>query len=245
MWWGVDSTLPITAAALDNVRNWYRGSPRPLAWGRYLSGPFGLRQGELAFARAHGIAVYVIVPDLDCSVCAGGGDLCGSDRTPAQAADDARHAVHVALGLGLPTGATLFKDIEQIGSCSGELTPEYLRAWYRYVLATRYRVAFYGNTFRQSWDFPRAYCAAVRADRQFASDVVLAQNEPEPAIGAARGRIGPANAPRFAPYVPRCAPRGVTRIWQYGESLTGENYTDVDEVVSGTHGLLAPDGSVT
>lgn len=245
MWWGVDSTGPITEAALDNVRNWYRGSPRPLLWGRYVTGSFALQRGELAFARAHGIGVYLIVPDLDCSICDNGNDVCGSDRTAGQARDDARRAVKASIRAGIPARVTLFKDVEEIGTCHGELTSEYLRAWYHHVRATRYRAGFYGNTFRQSWDFPRAYCAAVRADPRFAHDVALAQNQPEPAIGAARGTIGPSNAPRFAPYVPSCAPSGVTRIWQYGESLSSENYTDVDEIVPGTRGLLAPDGSVT
>lgn len=244
-WWGVDSTGPINEAALENVRNWYRGSPRPLVWGRYVNGTFALQRGELAFARAHDIAVYLIVPDLNCSVCSGGNDVCGNDHTSGQAKDDASRAVRAAKRAGIPAGVTLFKDIEEIGTCNGELSADYLRGWYRYVRTTKYRVGFYGNTYRQTWDFPRAYCAAVQDDASFTADVTLAQNQPEPAIGAPQGTIGPGNAPRFAPYVPHCAPPGVTRIWQYGESLSSSNYTDVDQIIPGTHGLLAPDGSVT
>jgi hypothetical protein len=245
LWWAVDSTVPITASSLANVRSWYLGSPTPLFWGRYVNGRFALRAGELAFARAHHIGVYMIVPDDNCSICDQGGDVCGQDRTVGQARADARAAVIAAVRAGVPARVTLFKDIEQVGSCTGELSAEYLLGWYQYVRKTRYRVGFYGNTHQQDYDFPRAYCAALAAAPQIGGEVGLAQDEPEPAIGAPRRSVGPANAPRFAPYVPRCVPRKVVRIWQYGESTTGDNVTDVDEIVPGTRGLIAPDGSVS
>ena len=52
-------------------------------------------------------------------------------------------------------------------------------------------------------------------------------------------------APRFAPYAPNCARREVIRPWQYGQSTTNANQTDVDEIVRGTPGLITPDGAVT
>lgn len=245
MWWGVDSTAPINAASLANVRGWYRGSPTPLVWGRYVTGTYRIERGELAFARAHHIGVYFLVPDSDCSQCNGGGDLCGNDRTAEQARSDARDAVRDALRLRLPRGVTLYKDVEQIGSCYGELTASYLLAWYRSVKPTRYVPAFYGNTTEQSYDFPKAYCAAVARSSGFAREITLAQDEPEPQIGAARRAIGPANAPHFAPYRPHCTPLRTVFIWQYTESLYADNYTDADEIRPGTHGILAPDGRVT
>jgi len=139
----------------------------------------------------------------------------------------------------------LFKDVEQVGTCTGELTPEFLRAWFHRVRQTRYLAGFYGNAYTQKYDFVKAYCAAIAHDPQLASEATLADDEPEPAISAPRQTIGPANAPRFAPDEPACAKPGITRIWQYGESTTGANSTDVDEVLPGTGGLLAPDGSVT
>ena len=245
LWWGVDSTTPISDASLANVRSWYVGSPKPLVWGRYIGGTYTVTRAELAFARAHGIAVYLVVPDRNCSVCDGGGDVCGADHTAEQARSDATAAVRAADRTGVPARVTLFKDIEQIGSCTGELSAEYLRAWYDTVRRTQYRVGFYGNSNRQFYDFPRAYCAAVRGDPRLRHDVILAQDEPEPAISAPAGTIGPGTAPRFAPYVPSCAPRAATKIWQYGESTTSGNVTDVDEIIPGTPGLIAPDGTAT
>jgi hypothetical protein len=245
LWWGVDSTGPMSADALANAQDWYLGNERPAVWGRYVVGHFGLRPGELAFARAHGIYVYLIVPDQNCSVCAGGSDMCGSDRTAAQAATDAAAAVRGATRAGVPARARLFKDIEQVGSCQGELTSDYLLAWYRTIRNSRYRVGFYGNTYRPGYDFPRVYCQALRREPQISREVILADDEPEPAIGAARKTIGPGTAPRFAPDTPACAPADATKIWQYGESTSPDNYTDVDEIMPDTTGLLAPDGSVT
>ena len=244
MWWAVDSVAPIGAAALSNVRGWYLGAPTPVAWGRYITGTYRIAAAELDFARSHGIAVYFIVPDSNCSGC-GGGDLCGNDVTSAQAHADARDAVADAVRLRLPRGVVLYKDIEEVSGCHGELTAEYLIAWYRYVRQTRYVPAFYGNTSEQDYDFPRAYCDAAHRNKRFAREITLAQDEPEPQLGAARQTIGPKNAPRFAPYRPRCAPLAKVRIWQYGESIDNANSTDVDEVVPGTHGMLAPDGHVT
>jgi hypothetical protein len=245
LWWGVDSTAPIDAHSLANVRDWYRGVPTPLVWGRYVTGTYRVGPAELAFARAHHIGVYFLVPDSDCSQCNGGGDLCGNDRTADQARGDAREAVRDARRLRLPRGVTLYKDVEQVGSCYGELTAAYLLAWYRYVKPTRYVPAFYGNTTEQSYDFPKAYCSAAAAVPEFARETALAQDEPEPQLGAARHAIGAANAPRFAPYRPRCAPLRIVSIWQYTESRYTDNYTDADEIRPGTHGILAPDGRVT
>lgn len=244
MWWGVDSTGPITESALANVRNWYRGHPTPSVWGRYIVGHYALQAGELAVAAAHRIYVYLLVPDLNCSGC-GGGNYCGNDRTAEQARVNGLAAVQAAEAAGVPTGTTLFKDIEEVGACHGELTSDYLRSWYTTAGHSRFRVGFYGNTYRQHNDFPRAYCATLQADPAFAGQVVLADNEPEPQLGAPRGTVGPANAPRFAPYEPSCAPATATRIWQYGESTDRGNYTDIDLVRPGTTGLIAPDGTVT
>lgn len=244
MWWGVDSTSPIDAAALTNVRDWYRGRPTPLLWGRYLTGRYRLVPGELAFAARHDIGVYFLVPDGNCSQC-NGADACGNDRTAAQARVDARDAADAARRAGLPPGIVLWKDIEQVSSCSGELTTVYLLAWFRSVDRTRYRAGFYGNTNRQNRDFARAFCPAVRREPDFAARVPLAQDEPEPQFAPQRGEIGPRNAPRFAPNRPRCAPTSAVRIWQYSESVDDADSTDTDEIRPGTHGLLAPGGGVT
>lgn len=242
----MDSTTAMSAAILDNVRGWYRGRPTPAVWGRYVNGHFGLQPGELSFARRHHIYVYLLVPDANCSACAGGGgDLCGNDRTAAQATSDARDAIRAARALHIPRGAVLFKDVEQVGTCTGELTAEYLITWYRVGRASPYRVGFYGNAYTQQYDFVHAYCDVLRHHPVFRREVVLADDEPEPAIGAPAGTIGPANAPRFGPDAPHCAPREATKIWQYGESTSAGNATDVDEIQPDTPGLIAPDGSVT
>jgi hypothetical protein len=243
-WWGVDSTVAISEQALANVRAWYRGAT-PQFWGRYLTGEYAIGPGELDVARAHGIYVYLLVPDRNCSQCAGGGDICGNDRSADQARADAAAALAAAAAAKLPSGVVLFKDIEQVSSCRNEPTPDYLLTWHRTLAQSDYRTGFYGNSDEQSYDFPRAYCAAVGADPDFAHEVVIDGNEPEPQLGAARGTIGPAEAPRFAPYVPDCAPGGSTVIWQYGESVTPANETDVDQLIPGTAGLIAPDGTVT
>ena len=245
MWWGVDSSGPITAAAIHNVRDWYRGSPRPQFWGRYLSGDYGVSKAELAYGRAQGIYVYLIVNDRNCSECAGGGDICGNDRTAAQAALDAKEALRAARRLGLGKGTVLFKDIEQVSSCRGEPTADYLYTWYRTLQGTDWVTGFYGNAYTQFYDFPIGYCATVKKHPDFATHVILDMNEDEPLIGAPRGRTGPHNAPRFNPLKPSCAPLSQVAIWQYGESTSPDNYTDIDQMRPGTPGLLAPDGTVT
>ena len=231
--------------SLANVRDWYLGGHNPVAWGRYINSSHTLVDGELEFAARHNIVMYLIVPDSNCSICNGGGDLCGNDITPAQATQDAREAVAVAKHLHIPFGAALFKDIEEVGTCHGELTGSYLDTWYRVIRAGPYRPAFYGNAYTQKYDFVRAYCEAAADDPEFRRDIILADDEPEPAIGAPRGKIGPANAPPFQPDAPHCAPRSATKIWQYGESLTSENVTDVDEIMPDTPGLILPDGTVS
>jgi len=244
MWWGVDSSGPITAAAIANVRGWYRGA-RPQFWGRYVSGEYAVTRAELAFARRQGLYVYLLVNDRNCSQCAFGGDICGNDLTRAQARADAHAALRAARRLGLPRGTVLFKDIEQVSSCTREPSADYLDAWYRTLKGTDFVTGFYGNAYQQNYDFPRGYCAEVKRAADFAADVVLEMNEDGPLIGAPRGSTGPDNAPRFAPLVPWCAPAKATVIWQYGESLDPANYTDIDQARPDTPGLLAPDGTVT
>ncbi|MEP6853230.1 MAG: glycoside hydrolase domain-containing protein [bacterium] len=242
-WWGVDSSGPITSAALANVQGWYRGAT-PQFWGRYVSGDYGVSRAELAFARSRGIYVYLIVNDQNCSQC-DGIDICGHDLTAAQARADAREAIRAAEQVGVGRGAVLYKDIEQISSCRKEPSAEYLLAWYHTLRETDWRTGFYGNVYQQNYDFPRAYCAAVARDPQFTADVVLDMNQPEPRLGAPRGTTGPHNAPRFRPTVPSCAPRTATKIWQYGESIDPDNYTDIDQAVPDAPGMLAPDGAIT
>jgi hypothetical protein len=244
MWWGVDSSGPITAAAIANVRDWYRGA-RPQFWGRYVSGEYAVTRNELDFARSQGLYVYVLVNDRNCSQCAFGGDICGNDLTRGQARADAHAALRAAARLGLPRGTVLFKDIEQVSSCRREPSADYLDAWYRTLKGTDFVTGFYGNAYQQNYDFPRGYCAEVKRAADFAADVVLDMNEDEPLIGALRGKTGPDNAPRFNPLVPWCTPARATAIWQYGESLDPENYTDIDQAQPDTPGLLAPDGTVT
>jgi Domain of unknown function (DUF1906) len=244
LWWGVDSSGPINAEALANVRSWYQGAT-PQFWGRYLSGSYAIHDEELAFAQQQHIYLYLLVLDRNCSVCDGGQDVCGSDITASQANADAQIAVQTARARHIKPGATLFKDIEQIGSCDGEPTAIYLRSWYQALKGSGYRTGFYGNAYRQNYAFPRAYCAVIATDREFATHVVLDANEPEPQLGAPLGTIGPHTAPRFAPDIPWCTPPGVVKIWQYGESTSGENYTDVDQANPDTPGMLAPDGGIT
>jgi hypothetical protein len=242
--WAVDSTTAVDAGSLANVRSYYRTAHNPVAWGRYLSGPYGLHRAEIRFAAHHHIALYFLVPDADCSGC-GGGDLCGNDRSRAQAHHDADQAITAARRLHLPPGVALFKDIEQVGACYGELTGNYLYAWYQRVQASHFRPAFYGNSTNQDFDFPRAYCHAISHHARLGRNAILAQDEPEPAIGAAADSVGPGNAPPFHPSQPNCTPRGTIKIWQYGESLTPDNETDIDEIRLNTPGLLTPNGTAT
>lgn len=242
-WWAVDSSGPVGDAALTAVQGWYQGAT-PAVWGRYLTGPYALQDGETEWLAGHGIYLYVLVPDGNCSGC-NGGDICGNDLTAAQAQADAAETLAAARDRRIPRGVRLFKDIEQVSSCRGEPTGEYVSAWYRAVRDSDYLVGFYGNSTEPDWDFPTAYCAALALDPRIGTDVVIDGNEPEPQLGAPSGTSGPATAPAFAPFTPPCAPSGSTRIWQYGESVDAANYVDVDEVSPGLPGLLAPDGRVT
>lgn len=189
MWWGVDSTSAITDRSLANVESWYVRNHRPQFWGRYLRGHFAVSRAELGYARAHDIYAYLIVTDRNCSQC-GGSDVCGNDRTARQARADALEAVHDAAALGVPAGAVLFKDIEQVSSCRGEPTAAYLLAWYTALRATDYRTGFYGNTHRQYYNCPVAYCAAIGRDAGFAAGVVLDMNDPNPSSAHRATRSG-------------------------------------------------------
>jgi hypothetical protein len=243
MWWGVDSTGPITTAAIANVEDWYQGG-RPQFWGRYVNGHYGVTRHELAFARQHGIYVALLVTDANCSACAGG-DICGNDETTGQARTDAHDAIAAARRVGVQRGALLVKDTEQISSCRGEPSADYLLSWYRTVHRSGYRTGFYGNVHGQDYDFPRDYCTARHRSARFAADVVLDMNENEPRLGAPKGTTGPHNAPAFKPQFPNCSARSTTAIWQYGESTDSDNYADLDQARPDTAGLLAPDGTVT
>ena len=244
MWWGVDSAGPMNSDALNHVRGWYQGAT-PQIWGRYVVGEYALDAAELAFARRQGIYVYLLVPDVNCSECDSGGDLCGGDVSAAQAIADAHDAVRAASALPVRPHAVLFKDIEQVSSCRGEPSAVYMQSWYRALKGSGYRVGFYGNSYQQDYDFPRAYCATVAIDPDIAANVIMDANQPEPALGAPRDAVGPHNAPAFAPYIPSCSTLAATYIWQYGESTSTDNYADIDQARPGTPGLLAPDGSIT
>ena len=86
----------------------------------------------------------------------------------------------VPLACPVPTcGGTLRYQGHRSWECDGLVDPENPnRLW-------AVSGAPYGNSTAQNYDFPRAYCEAWRADRAF-RHVLLAQNEPEPQIGAAR-----------------------------------------------------------
>lgn len=244
MWWGVDSSGAMNDDALAAVQAWYRGA-RPQVWGRYLNGSYAVTASELAWARRHGIYVDLLVPDDNCSQCAGGGDLCGGDETSQQAVRDAGAAVAAAKQLKIPAGARIFKDLEQVAACHGEPTAAYVRSWYITVRQSPYLVGLYGNSTTPAYAFPRAYCQVLAGDPTFGKEVALDATEPEPELGKPRSASGPGNAPPYRPDVPPCAPAGSTVIWQYGESVDRDNYADIDQVNPRTAGLLAPDGGVT
>ena len=244
MWWGVDSSGPMTDAGLSAIKAWYRGAT-PQVWGRYLDGHYAVSATELQWARAHGIYVDLLVPDHNCSQCAGGGDICENDETAAQAAADARDALAAAKQLPVPRGAILFKDVEQVSSCIGEPTAAYVDAWYRAARDSGYRVGMYGNSTNAGFAFARSYCQVIATDHRFATEVLLDATEPEPNLGLPAGVDGPTRAPAFHPDLPPCAKGSSTTIWQYGESVDRDNYADIDQIRPHTPGLLAPDGSVT
>lgn len=243
-WWGVDSSGPVGDEGLAAVQAWYQGAT-PAVWGRYLVGNYALQDGEIEWAAAHNVYLYLLIPDSNCSECNGGGDICGNDMTAAQAQADAAETLTAARAKKLPAGLRLYKDLEQVSSCRGEPTGEYVSAWYQAVRDSDYRVGFYGNSTAPDWDFPKAYCAALAIDPEIGTDVDIDGNQPEPQLGAPSGTSGPATAPAYAPLTPPCAPPGTTGIWQYGESIDSDNYVDVDEVRPGLPGLLSPDGRVT
>lgn len=244
LWWGVDSSGPMNDEALSAVRAWYRGAT-PQVWGRYLTGSYSVTPAELAWARSHRIYVDLLIPDHNCSRCHRGGDICGNDRTAAQARENAAQALAAARALPVPAGAALFKDLEQVAACVGEPTAAYLRAWFGAVKDSGYLVGMYGNSTTADYAFPRAYCEVLRTDPRLGAEVLLDATEPEPDLGKPAGASGPHNAPPFRPATPPCAPRSATVIWQYGESVDEDNYADIDQVRPDTPGLLAPDGTAT
>ena len=136
---------------------------------------------EYSASDAHGYAIGAEGSRL----C--GGDICGNDLTRAQARADAHAALRAARRLSLPHGTVLFKDIEQVSSCTREPSADYLDAWYRTLKGTDFVTGVYGNAYQQNYDFPRGYCAEVKRAADFAADVVLDMNEDEPLIGAPRG----------------------------------------------------------
>jgi hypothetical protein len=240
-WWAVDSVSQVNDANLAAVRAWYQGGT-PQVWGRYISDLNGitLTSTEVAYARAHGIYLYLLVADHTSS--------CGTDSTYAQGVADAQTAIRAAQALKIPSGAVLFKDFEERSSrCPGDPGAGFMEGYFAQLQnSALYKAGFYGNSYSQSNNFAKSYCTAARAMVGFLDNTSIAASEPEPAFNNARGTVGPHNAPAWAPTKPSCALSTATTIWQYGEvgSRAG-NIADIDEVVPNAPGLVAPDGTVT
>jgi hypothetical protein len=240
-WWGVDSVSPVNAADLAAVRNWYQGGT-PQVWGRYISDIGGaLNKTEMNFAAQNGIYLYLLVADHNNSSPL----VCGHDSSASDAAADAQGAISAASALGVKAGAVLFKDFEQ-NQCPNEPSAAYISTWYQTVAASGYAVGFYGNSFNQNNQFPRAFCAAAAGVPGLVAHVSLSASEPEPNFNSLSGTTGPANAPAWAADTPSCAPAAATTVWQYGEvGQQAGNIADIDEFRPAAPGLVAPDGSIT
>lgn len=221
--WGVDSSEHITQSFYDQVKATY-GVPD--FWGRYI-GLSSLSKHmtihEVNVATALGLAIMPIYADFIKSV-----------KTAAEGTKYAQRAITAALFLGIDPGVAIFLNIEPQGD-GVHPTSEFLKAWYDqfqsgfdytyqgqtyHYIAGDYIAGYYGDSTDQNTEFDTAYCEAVTAEPQIATNsYIWSQQHPDLGVSS---RL---KSPGFAPDTPPCLSQTVA--WQYGTST----HVDTDEAL--------------
>jgi peptidoglycan hydrolase-like protein with peptidoglycan-binding domain len=203
--WGVDTTAAITSTFLSDVKADY-GTPDFV--GRYLDQETGYTTGltssEVSYIHGQGIKILLIESDHS-------GDT-GSEGTT-----KGNEAVQQAKALGVPTGNTLFADIE-VGSTTDST---FITDWYNAVKAGGYTPGIYANPLPGSSGFNSAFCASGST---VINNTVIYSTEPS------KSATTKAAKPAFAPDKPTCG--GKTLAWQYALSGTAKVDADFDETQS-------------
>ncbi|MBA2396502.1 MAG: peptidoglycan-binding protein [Ktedonobacteraceae bacterium] len=203
--WGVDTTASITSAFLSSIKSNY-GTPDFV--GRYLDQETGFTTGltksEVSYIHGQSIKILLIESDH-------GGD------TSSEGTTKANQAIQQAKALGVPTGNTLFADVE-VGSA---VDSTFIQDWYKTITAAGYKAGIYENPLPGSSGFNSAFCASGST---VIANTVLYSTEPS------RTATTKANKPIFAPTSPTCG--GKTQAWQYALAGTAKVNADFDEVKS-------------
>ena len=159
-WWAVDSVSPINATNMQKVRDWYQGGT-PQVWGRYISDIGGaLTRTEMTFASQNGIYLYLLVADRNNSsplVC--GRDLNASDAVDRRAGRDRRGQRARHQGRRGPVQGLRADPVRRTSH-----RPPTSRPGTRRSPQSSYKVGFYGNSFSQNNQFPKAYLRCRRGD---------------------------------------------------------------------------------
>lgn len=233
--WGVDSVDPIQTFYDQVAHSTSYGVPDFL--GRYIglvshtSIHTNMGSGEKNYAHDHGLAIIPIYADYKVSAKKGAGSKF------------AKNAIIAAQILGVNQGVAIFFDIE----ANASPTPAFIQAWYdqfnkdfsitykRHVYtyqAGYYKAGYYGSSAKPgkyTTDFEDAYCAAVTAEPQIATNSFIWASNPSSRI-IPTSKTSKVNAPPFGPYTPECLNQTVAWQYYYKPMNTPPN-VDIDEAL--------------
>ena len=222
--WGVDSCKSFTqdpagaSGLYPQVVSAYHGAPD--FWGRYLTNTYycpALSAAEIAAAQTHHMGILPIYNDYDCSAV----------RGYQTAGGYAAAAAAAAAADGIPQGRGIAIDIEPGGdACPGAdgVDPLFVQGWHDGITQRGYVPIFYANSTAYL-AFAQAYCAAVGAHPEIATDSYLWSFEP-----SLLGAYSKPTAPRFAPNIIGCSAQHAA--WQYELSSGSNPDVDQDEALS-------------
>lgn len=189
--WGVDSATNVNNILFECVRRNY-GMPK--YWGRYLTRVEGAAEGlttnEVRFLHQKGVKIIPIYSAFRRATGFSSGQII------------ARNALFHARRLRIPKGLLLVANIEHFF----EVDAAWIRGWTTTIQLNGYRPGIYHDPIKGK--FSAAYCQAVSASPEVASQLVLWSAEPEPGVSKE------ADAPSYAPASPPCTAQ--VQIWQYG-----------------------------
>ncbi len=185
----------------------------PQFWGRYIAGKdpqYLLTQDEVNFIFSSSIGSCRIL--LIYYGATPGGDY-------QMGATDALNAIEAAQALGIPTGVSLFGDIE----INVLTSTDWLFGWWETMSASMYTNpgGFYCNpSARNASNFSTPYCTAINSPANLNPDGTLHFNPPlfssAPQPGCTFNRSS------YGPFEPACVPDSAV-IWQYAEGCFKDN----------------------
>ncbi len=193
--WGVDSAEIVTEELFQCV---LQNFGYPGFWGRYLVRVQGVSEGltqlEISFMRSKGIKLLPIYNSIR--------EAKGYYRGRAAG----NNAVLYAQNLNIPKGMPIFADIEPFF----QIDDEWIQGWTEEMVLGEYKSGIYN--FPETGGFNKAFCDAVKENKQIKALNILWSAEPE------LEPSGPLNPPEYRPLGPDCG--GNVWAWQYSRKVT-------------------------